>query len=91
VQQDISEQNTAPIPHSTANTFHAYLTRHRLLWIEVARASGVPVLTVWSIDHSLAVDPAQAIRVRQGLYQLTGVPYDGSIPTIGTSHENQMK
>ncbi len=69
MQQENSEQSRAPLPYATANAFHAYLTRYRLLWIEVARASGVPVLTVWSIDHSLAVDPAQANRVRNGLYQ----------------------
>ena len=81
MQRDISEQHTAPLPLSTANAFHAYLAQHRLLWIEVARASGVQSLTVWSIDHGLAIDPVQALRVRQGLYKLTGVAYTGPIHT----------
>lgn len=94
MQRDSSEQKSAPFPHSTVNSFHSYLTQHRLLWIEVARAAGVPVLTVWSIDHNLAVEAVQAVRVRNGLYQLTGVPYDGPIPTMaqsGTGRENQME
>lgn len=94
MQRDSSEQKSAPLNEVTVNSFHTYLTQYRLLWIEVARASGVPVLTVWSIDHNLAVEAVQALRVRNGLYQLTGVPYDGPIPTMaqgGAGRENQMK
>jgi hypothetical protein len=78
VQGDICEQQTAPLP--VVNAFHGYLARYRLLWVDVARASGVPCLTVWSMDHGLLVDPLQALRVRQGVYKLTGVHYLGPLP-----------
>jgi hypothetical protein len=82
MHRDISEQDTVPIQPLT-NAFHAYLFYHRLTWVEVARAAGVPCLTVWSIDHGLAVLPSQAFQVRLGLRKLTGVPYLGPIETFG--------
>ncbi len=82
MDRDISEQDTVPIQPLT-NAFHAYLFYHRLTWVEVARAAGVPCLTVWSIGHGLAVLPSQAFQVRLGLRKLTGVPYLGPIPTFG--------
>ena len=85
MQSDISAQQTVPLP-ATNNAFHAYLREHKLLWVEVARAAGVPCLTVWSIDHDLVVDPLQAMRVRQGLYTLTSIPYTGPIQTMSIHH-----
>ena len=81
MQPDISEQHTTPLPLSAWADFHNYLARHRLTWVEVARASGVPVLTVWSIDHGLIVESTQAALVRRGLDQLTGIAYTGPINT----------
>jgi len=83
VQKDIDEQNTTPLPCPVIkNTFHGYLHQHRLTWLQVARAADVPCLTVWSIDHGLAVTPVHATRVRHGLFQLTGLPYTGPIATF---------
>jgi hypothetical protein len=81
---DISKHHTEPIPVPPGSAFHAYLTRFRLTWVDVARASGVRCLTVWSIDHGRPVLPEQATRVRRGLYVLTGVPYTGPIATLPT-------
>jgi hypothetical protein len=82
---DISEHHTEPIPLvSAGSAFHAYLVRYRLTWIDVARASGVRGLTVWSIDHDQPVLPVHAAQVRRGLYLLTGEPYTGPITTLQT-------
>lgn len=87
--EPVSEQHTAPLPsvQASALTFSAYLKHHNLTCIGVARAAGVPAVTVWSIEHGRMVSPTHAQQVRQGLYQLTGVPYQGPIPTIPTRKE----
>jgi hypothetical protein len=41
MQIDISEHHTQPLPLAPNSDFHAYLLRHRLTWMEVARAAGV--------------------------------------------------
>jgi hypothetical protein len=80
---DISEHHTEPIPLVPAgNAFHAYLVRYRLTWMDVARASGVRCLTVWSLDQGRPVAPLHAARVRRGLYLLTGVPSTGPLATL---------
>jgi N-glycosylase/DNA lyase len=84
MQQDISEQPTAPIPFSPSTDFHSYLVQHRLTWVQVARAAGVPVLVVWSIDHGLLVESVQAACVRRGLARLTGEVFSGCIATISS-------
>jgi hypothetical protein len=81
---DISEHHTEPLPLIPNSDFHAYLLRHRLTWLEVARACGVCGLTVWSIDHGQPVLPEHATQVRRGLYLLTGEPYIGPIATLPT-------
>jgi hypothetical protein len=80
--RDISQEDTIPLPRLT-NAFHAYLLYHRLTWVQVARAAGVPGVTVWSIEHGFPVLPSLAFQVRLGLRKLTGVPYLGPIPTFG--------
>jgi N-glycosylase/DNA lyase len=82
MQGDISEQKTAPLPLSTVTDFHSFLLRHKLTWVEVARASGVPALTVWSIDHGLMVESAQVVLVCEGLQKLTGEAFNGFIPPV---------
>jgi hypothetical protein len=79
---DSSEHHTEPLPLAPSSDFHAYLLRHRLTWMEVARAAGVRPLTVWSIDHGQPVLPAHATQVRRGLYVLTGEPFLGPIATL---------
>jgi hypothetical protein len=81
---DVSEHQTEPIPVPVGSAFHTYLMRYRLTWMDVARAAGVRCLTVWSIDHGQPVLPVHAIRVRRGLYLLTGEPYVGPIAIIQT-------
>jgi len=83
MQRDISQQKTVLLPLSSlSDGFHRYLARYKLTWVEVARASGVPVLTVWSIDHGLTVESTQAALVRGGLKKLTGEAFNGFIPTV---------
>lgn len=81
MQRDISQQKTVLQPLSSSDDFHSYLARYKLTWVEVARASGVPVLTVWSIDHGLTVESTQAALVREGLKKLTAEAFNGFIPT----------
>src|SRR5579859_2216558 len=69
--QPFSEQPTQPLAR-LQESFPAYRLRHRLTWLEIARAAGVPCLVVWSIDHGLTVHPTHADLVRQGLKRLTG-------------------
>ncbi|QBD75952.1 hypothetical protein EPA93_08000 [Ktedonosporobacter rubrisoli] len=64
------------------NSFHSYFIAHHLSYVAVARAAHVPCITVWSIDHGMAVSDAHASRVRLALLQLTGTPYLGPIPTF---------
>jgi hypothetical protein len=80
-EQEISEQTTMPLPCIAPNALLAYLTAHRLTWVEVARASGVSCLVVWSADHALAISSRSAMLIRGGLYRLTGVRYNGPIST----------
>jgi hypothetical protein len=84
MQMDSCEHHTEPLPPLSNGDFHAYLVQHRLTWMEVARASGVRPLTVWSIDHGQPVLPAHATQVRRGLYLLTREPYLGPIATLQT-------
>lgn len=83
--EPVSEQQTAPLPSVSspvlALTFAGYLQRHELTVLDVARAAGVPAITVWRVAHGWAVSAAHASHIRQGLYQLTGVPYAGAIHT----------
>src|SRR5581483_5641760 len=65
MQRDISQQKIVLQPLSSSDDFHSYLACYKLTWVEVARASGVPVLTVWSIDHGLTVESTQAALVRE--------------------------
>jgi hypothetical protein len=81
LEQDISEQPTAPLPCVVPNALRAYLIAHKLTWVQVARASGVSCLVVWSADHALAISPQSALLIRGGLYLLTGTPYTGPIVT----------
>jgi hypothetical protein len=81
LEQDISRQPTIPLPCVAPNALRAYLIAHKLTWVEVARASGVSCLVVWSADHGLAISAGSAMRIRGGLYRLTGIAYSGSIAT----------
>jgi hypothetical protein len=83
--EPVSEQPTVPLPSVPsavlALTFAGYLQRYELSVLDVARAAGVPAITVWSVEHGRAVAPVQARRVRQALLRLTGVPYMAAINT----------
>ena len=78
---DISEKPTIPLPCVVPNALRAYLIAHKLTWFEVARASRVSCLVVWSADHSLPISPQSAMLIRIGLYQLTGIPFKEPIST----------
>ena len=94
VLQRFSEQQTMPLPAlfkrasaASVPAFPGYLEQHKLTIIEVARAAGLPAITVWCVERGQAVSPTRALQVRQGVYRLTGVPYRGSIPTTPTQKE----
>jgi hypothetical protein len=77
-QPDIAEQETLPLPLAaiqSATDFRDYLTCHHLSPLQVARACGVRLLTVWNLQQGNPIQKSQAELVRRGLYRLTGVPY----------------
>ncbi|QBD77821.1 hypothetical protein EPA93_18200 [Ktedonosporobacter rubrisoli] len=80
---DITNQPTQPLLASKTDQFHEYLVKHGLTYLAIARCAHVPSITVWSIDHNLAVTLAHAKQVREALHKLTGETYNGPIDTIG--------
>ncbi|MGH2480371.1 MAG: hypothetical protein ACRDHW_12010 [Ktedonobacteraceae bacterium] len=88
VLQRFSEQQTVLFPALSLRafaafvpTFPGYLEQHKLTIIEVARAAGLPAITVWCVERGQTVSSARALQVRQGVYRLTGVHYPGPINT----------
>ncbi|QBD80583.1 hypothetical protein EPA93_33275 [Ktedonosporobacter rubrisoli] len=80
---DIANQPTQPLLASKTDQFHEYLNKHGLTHLAIARCAHVPSITVWSIDHKLAVTPTHAQQVREALHRLTGETYNFPIDTIG--------
>ncbi|QBD78824.1 hypothetical protein EPA93_23695 [Ktedonosporobacter rubrisoli] len=76
---DISQQETLPLP--LYDTFRAYMERHRLTWVAVARLSGVRVIIVWRMWSDLPVTAANARQVCIAVEFLTGYAYLGTLPT----------
>jgi hypothetical protein len=75
---DIAEQETLPLPLAaikSAADFQDYLIHYHLSPLQVARACGVRLLTVWNIQQGNPIQRSQAELVRRGLYWLTGIPY----------------
>jgi hypothetical protein len=85
VQTWMVEEQTQPLPTLRVLAFRAFLARHKLTMLDVARAAGVRMLTVWNITRDLPVSRQQAEMVRAGLYRLTGTQYRGGI-TLRPSH-----
>ncbi|QBD80461.1 hypothetical protein EPA93_32610 [Ktedonosporobacter rubrisoli] len=79
MELDISQQETLPLPLN--DTFRAYMERHHLTWVAIARLSGVRVITVWRIWSDLPVFAADAQRVRVAVESLTGYAYLGPLLT----------
>jgi hypothetical protein len=67
-------------PGNTA--FQAYLARYNLTPLEVAKKAGIHYVTVWNITINRPVTSAHAAQVRNAVYVITGVPYDGPITTL---------
>ncbi|GHO97677.1 hypothetical protein KSF_077250 [Reticulibacter mediterranei] len=85
MQRDISQRQALPL--LAAIDFHAYLVRHQLTWEEVACASHVPVLTVWSMDHGLLVGNEQAALVCKGVKKLAGEVFHYFLPPLAIIKE----
>jgi len=86
--QGSDNQPALPFSTSPTNTFHEYLHFHRLLWTDVAKVALVPAITVWSVDHGLHIHVEHAKRICNAVERMTGVPFRGSIPTIGNPNES---
>lgn len=67
--------------------FQAYLTEHDLQPLDVAIQSYVRYITVWKIVKDHPINAVSAMRVRAGLYKMTGVRYLGSIKTSQPENE----
>ena len=79
---DLTTQQTqtlSMIAITTAVAFNSYIDRHSLDPITISVISQVRYLTIWNIQHGKPVTRTHAARVRQGVQQLTGVPYTGPI------------
>jgi hypothetical protein len=86
----LADQDTMPLPTqavSSAATFRAFLARHNLVPLHLARMSGVPYITIWSIYHGLPISASHADLVRQGLFRSTGHIYDKPIVLIPASSD----
>jgi len=75
----VSEEETQPLPTLAGLAFQVFLAKHELSLLAVARAAGVPMLTIWRITHNAPIARWQAAMVRAGLSRLTGVQYRGGI------------
>ncbi len=73
--QPIWEQETIPLPRLSGWLLEHFLSTHQLSLREVARASQMPLLVVWRACRGLPIAPWQAVRLTEGVYALTGVPY----------------
>jgi hypothetical protein len=71
----IWEQETIPLPRLSGWLLEHFLSSHQLSLREVARAAHVPLLVVWRACRGLPIAPWQAVRLTEGVYALTGVPY----------------
>lgn len=76
----ISEEETQPLTPIASLVLLDYMERHKLTIRDVAHASGVRLMVVWNILHNNLILPEDALRVRTGLFLLTGEHYRGSIP-----------
>lgn len=74
-----SREKTQPLPNIARLTFEGFLTRYQLSMLDVARAAGVRLLTIWRVMHDEPISKQQAQQVYAGLTLLTGVPYRGRI------------
>ncbi|QBD76577.1 hypothetical protein EPA93_11415 [Ktedonosporobacter rubrisoli] len=79
MELDISQQDTLPLP--LLDSLRAYMERHHLTWVAVARLSGVRVITVWRMWSDLPVSTADAMRVRVAVQCFTGYAYLGPLLT----------
>jgi hypothetical protein len=74
-----SDEETQPLPPIARLTFEGFLTRYHLSMLDVARAAGVRLLTIWRVMHDEPISEQQAQQVYAGLALLAGVPYRGRI------------
>jgi hypothetical protein len=59
------------------NAFEQYVQQYHLEALTIATISQVRYLTVWNALKGKPITPAHAEKIRQGILQLTGVPYTG--------------
>lgn len=78
-EQQTREEQTQPLPPLAPLVLEHFLARYQPTLLDVARAAGVRLLTVWRVVHDYPISGAQAEQVRLGLYRLTGASYRGRI------------
>jgi hypothetical protein len=79
VRWEMEEEETQPLVPLRGLAFRAFLEKHRLSLLDVARAAEVRLLVVWKITRDQPVSSQQARMVRTGLAVLTGTYYRGGI------------
>jgi hypothetical protein len=67
---------------ASSAAFRSYLQHFELTILGVALAARVRLMTVWKIEQGLPIRAEDALAVRTGLQQITGVPYPALICVI---------
>jgi hypothetical protein len=67
---------------ASSAAFRAYLRHFELTLLGAALAAQVRPMTVWKIEQGLPIRAEDALAVRTGLQQVTGVPYTALICVI---------
>jgi hypothetical protein len=67
---------------ASSAAFRAYVHHFDLTLLGVSLVAKVRLLTVWKIEQGLPIRAEDALAVRAGLQQVTGVPYSAHIPVI---------
>ncbi len=62
--------------------FEQYLEQHNLTAINVSVEAQVRYLTIWNAMKGNPITADHAEKIRQGVFKLTNVPYDGPLAII---------
>jgi hypothetical protein len=57
--------------------FEEYLKHHNLEAISVSIKAKIRYLTVWNATRGNPITPEHAQKIRQAVFNLTGIPYTG--------------
>ena len=70
--------------------FEEYLKKQQLEAITVSMEARVRYLTVWNATRGNPILSGQAQQIRQAVYNLSGVAYDGPIAVIQEQDFDQL-